>query len=30
MNETEFQQHYSTALRLILPTFQNAELTSQR
>ncbi len=30
MNEQEFQQHYSAAIRSILPTFQNNEVTSQR
>lgn len=30
MNEREFEQHYTNALRLILPTFQHNELQSQR
>lgn len=30
MNEAEFQQHYSAALKLILPTFQQTEISSER
>lgn len=30
MNEHEFEQHYTTALKVILPTFQESSITSQK